>query len=132
MLIEANHGRGASFNRVCNNGAPLGRMEGNTFHSHGRFGTYMLNNNFPKKVDTSITKNGYFTDRNTCNGFTDTGEETGYPVAINNHFDYGNAFVGHYNGGDIQYKNHISIESLNLMYWKENKSFADKCSSFLS
>ena len=132
MLIEANNGRGPALNKVCNNGGILGRMEGNTFHGHGRFGTYMLANNFPKNLDYSVDNNGFLRNPETCNGFTASGDDNGRSTALDNHFDYGNAFVGHYGGGDIQYKNHISVENLNLIYWKESKSFADKCSALLS
>jgi len=132
MLIETNNGRGDALHRVCNSNNQIGRMEGNTFHSHGRFGTYMLGNNFPKSVDVSVENNGFLTDPETCDGFLDSGEDNGISTALANHFDYGNAFVGHYNAGDIQYKDHVSIENLNLIYWKESKSFADKCSAFLS
>eukprot|EP00957_Ditylum_brightwellii_P021843 1647746-Ditylum_brightwellii.AAC.1 len=69
-----------------------------------------------------------------CNGF-DTisgGVDHGLPAAIVNNFDYGNAFVGHYNAGDIQYANHASIENNNLIYWKETKNFANGCSAHIT
>jgi len=131
MLVEAGRGRGAAHNNVCTSNYPMGRFEGNTFHSGGRFGTYFLNNNFPKSsVDASVNSNG-FASSGSCEGFTISGKDVGLPTALSHHFDYGNAFVGHYNGGDIQYKDHMSVESNNLLYWKESKNFSDGCSSFL-
>lgn len=35
--------------------------------------------------------------------------------------DYHNAFVGHYEAGDIQYNGHQSYDNNNLIYWKETK-----------
>ena len=32
-------GRGESYGKVCSSDAKIGRIEGNTFHGHGRFGT---------------------------------------------------------------------------------------------
>lgn len=100
MLVDAGIGRGGAYDRVCTGRSPLGRMDANTFHSHGRFGTYMLNGNFPKHLDTSTVNNGYFSDKKTCDAFTQAGEDRGLSSALVNHFDYGNAFVGHYNGGE--------------------------------
>ena len=34
--------------------------------------------------------------------------------------------------GDIQYKNHASLNNLNLMYWKETKNFDDDCSAHIT
>ena len=45
--------------------------------------------------------------------------------------DYGNAFVGQYDLGDIQYAHHSSLDSLNLIYWKTTKNMADGCASHI-
>lgn len=45
--------------------------------------------------------------------------------------DYGNAFVGHYNAGDIQHQGHNAYSNFNNLYWKETKNFANGCSSHL-
>jgi len=42
-------GGGAVRGKECLNDQLIGRMEGNTFHGHGRFGTYILVSVFPKK-----------------------------------------------------------------------------------
>jgi hypothetical protein len=41
--------------------------------------------------------------------------------------DYHNSFVGAYHLGDIQFRDHHSQESSNILYWKETKNFADGC-----
>jgi hypothetical protein len=51
---------------------------------------------------------------------------------ISNHFDYGNTFVGQYGAGDIQYKNHVNIDNLNSIYWKETKTMQDNWSAHIS
>jgi len=116
---------------VCVNKQVLGYMAGNTFHSHTRFGTYFLNGNFPKNTDQSIANNGVNIDHDTCGDFTSSGSDNGVSVALANHFDYGNVFVGAYNLGDIQYLRHTAVDSNNLMYWKETKNFADGCSAHI-
>ena len=43
MLFDAGGiGRGESTGKVCEADAKFTRIEGNTFHGHGRFGTYTL------------------------------------------------------------------------------------------
>jgi hypothetical protein len=39
FLAEGSTGRGESYNKVCESASRLGRMDGNTWHSNGRFGT---------------------------------------------------------------------------------------------
>ena len=41
-------GRGESNGKVCESAAKLARIEGNTFHGNGRFGTYTLGANYAK------------------------------------------------------------------------------------
>jgi hypothetical protein len=36
----------------------MGRLEGNTFHGCGRFGTYVLASVYPKKIDRTVDTNG--------------------------------------------------------------------------
>jgi len=39
MLLSASgHGRGSNSDKVCEADSKIGRIEGNTFHSNGRFG----------------------------------------------------------------------------------------------
>ena len=123
---------------ICLSSAQIGRMEGNTFHSNGRFGFYIKGNNYPKITDRALDTEGMNEDLSYCNGFYDDnmyGEDRihdrGIPVAHVDTFDYGNAFVGHYNAGDIQYHRHASINNLNLVYWKETKNFANGCASHI-
>ena len=60
------------------------------------------------------------------------GSDNGKPAMFKNNVDYRVTFVGQYNSGDIQYKNHISFKNNNVMYWKESKNFQDGCSAHIS
>ena len=84
MLYEpgsfGGNGRGLARGRCCTRAEALGRMVGNTFHGHGRFGTYMLGDYFPKRTDQSVDANGLVTDRQTCSGFTADGASNGVPL----------------------------------------------------
>jgi hypothetical protein len=51
---------------------------------------------------------------------------------MSNNVDYGNAFVGGYNVGGLQYQNHISYNNLNNIYWKETNDFSDGCSAHIT
>ena len=122
MLLSAGgRGRGASYDKVCEPDASIGRIEGNTFHGNGRFGTYTLGSNYPKLTDQSIATDGHNIDQSLCEGFDDEGNTRGVSAAFQNNFDYHNAFVGHYMAGDIQYNGHQSHDNNNLIYWKETK-----------
>jgi hypothetical protein len=125
------NGRGHVDGLECPSLQQIGRLEGNTFHGSGRFGTYFLASTFPKRLDRNLERNG-LPDKNTCKEWTVTGEDTGLPISIINNVDYGNAFVGQYSSGDIQYRFHSSVDNLNLIYWKETKNFQDGCSSHLA
>lgn len=135
MFIDPNtdggQGRGPAKGNVCPASALYGRMQGNTFHSSGRFGTYTLNKNFPRNTDQSVENNGFMVNKSKCAGFLSDGSENGHSVALVDHFDYQNAFNGHYEAGDIQHNGHSSIDSDNLIYWKETKNFADGCSAHI-
>jgi len=124
-------GRGEAYNKVCESASRLGRMDGNTWHGNGRFGTYTLGFNYPKVTDQSATKNGYNTDKALCNPFDSTGETRGLPGSFVNHVDYGNAFVGHYSAGDLQHYGHYSTDNGELMYWKETKTFENGCGAHI-
>jgi len=39
FLAEGSIGRGEAYNKVCESASRLGRMDGNTWHGNGRFGT---------------------------------------------------------------------------------------------
>ncbi|CAF2558252.1 unnamed protein product [Rotaria sp. Silwood2] len=124
-------GRGQLSGLECLSFQRIGRLEGNTFHGCGRFGTYVLANVFPKKTDRSVDKNGLPT-LSTCREWTTNGEDNGLPATFMHNIDYGNVFVGQYNAGDLQYRFHTSIENNNLIYWKETKNFQDGCSSHIA
>jgi hypothetical protein len=66
----------------CTQGAVLGRMEGNTFHGHGRFGTYFLGNIFPKKNTLSLANHGGVGGSDECAAFNGEGEETGFSQVV--------------------------------------------------
>jgi hypothetical protein len=124
---------------ICLSASQIGRMEGNTFHSNGRFGYYVKGANYPKLTDRNLESNGINVNMSYCGGFYDDdmygdGRVTydrGISSAHIDTFDYGNAFVGHYNAGDIQYNRHTSVNNLNLVYWKETKNFANGCASHI-
>ena len=131
FLAEGSIGRGSAYNKVCESAARLGRMDGNTWHDNGRFGTYTLGFNYPKVTDQAVATNGYNVNKDYCAAFDANGTTQGQPGAFVNHVDYGNSFVGHYSAGDIQHYGHYSIENNNLMYWKETKTFENGCGSHL-
>eukprot|EP01097_Dermamoeba_algensis_P002778 TRINITY_DN2100_c0_g1_i1.p1 TRINITY_DN2100_c0_g1~~TRINITY_DN2100_c0_g1_i1.p1 ORF type:complete len:1249 (-),score=295.24 TRINITY_DN2100_c0_g1_i1:103-3849(-) len=134
MLYQAQGfpiGRGLVDGKLCPDNQLVGHTEGNTFHGHGRFGTYFLVSIYPKKTDRSIDFNGIVRDRGTCAAFDGDGNDRGVPHTIIGNVDYDNVFVGQYSLGDIQYRNHASLNNLNLIYWKETKNFADGCSSHI-
>jgi parallel beta-helix repeat protein len=97
MLLQAlGMGRGTDNNgKVCEADAKIGNWIGNTFHSHGRFGTYSLGSNYPKVTDQIVSADGHNTDLGLCYGFDSNGNTRGLPMAIIENLDYGNAFVGH-------------------------------------
>jgi hypothetical protein len=100
------------------------------YHSSGRFGTHGLNENFPlQNTGFSVATNGQTTD---CQSFKADGSDNGLMSMVSNNFGYGNAFVDHYEAGDIQYNGHTRFNNLNLIYWKETKSFADGCSAHIA
>ena len=66
-----------------------------------------------------------------CKPFDSYGNTQGLSSAFVNHVDYGNGFVGHYSGGDLQHYGHQSIDNDSLIYWKETKTFANGCGSHL-
>ncbi|GMI15001.1 hypothetical protein TrVE_jg10975 [Triparma verrucosa] len=138
MLYETNafggNGRQFSENKACTVFQPMGRIEGNTFHSHGRFGTYLLSSTWPKQHDLAalLANDGQkISDPNSCTGWTDDGTDRGWPSTLKNNVDYHNTFVGQYDAGDVMYENHFSESNNCLIYWKTSKDFADGCSSHL-
>ena len=128
---EGANGGGFADTKVCTRGVALGRVQGNMFHGHLRFGTYFIGDNFPKNTDQSLSNDGFMTDMSTCNGFLSDGSDNGLSSIIEDNVDWKNVFVGQYDAGDIQYKNHAAISTLNLIYWKSTKPFADSCSSHI-
>lgn len=133
MFNNAGNGRGPVNGEVCGGNVPLGLWAGNTFHSSGRFGTYLLNGNFPRQdTGQSIANNGTTNFSDDCAAYDWMGTDLGLSSVILNHFDYGNTFVGQYGAGDIQYKNSVNIDNLNAVYWKETKTFEDGWSAHIS
>jgi len=51
-------GRQTTLGKLCSNFQKIGRLEGNTFHNHGRFGSYVLADVFPKNVERNVASNG--------------------------------------------------------------------------
>jgi len=62
-------------------------------------------------------------------GFSVTGLDKGFSTIISDNVDYKNAYVGGYDFGDIQFRNHASFDCTELVYWKTTKVFADGCST---
>jgi hypothetical protein len=131
MSTFANGGRGFAEGRLCVDAQQFGRIEGNTAHGHGRFGTYLLGPNFPRHTQQSVASNG-FQNLSQCGGFDASGAERGAPQALWHNVDWRNKFVGQYDAGDIQYHEHTSVECANLLYWKTTKNSADGCAAHLS
>ncbi|KAL6070194.1 G8 domain-containing protein [Balamuthia mandrillaris] len=119
-------GRGTSAGKVCTINLPLGRVEGNTCHGHGRFGTYFVSSDWPRRVETSLDENGWTSQ---CDPFDDEGYSRGLPAVLSDNVDYHNTWVGSYHLGDIQFRNHIAIDNNQPIYHKETKNFADGCSA---
>jgi hypothetical protein len=120
----APNGRGTVQGKVCANNLPVGRFEGNVLHGNGRFGTYFVASSWPRRVTQSLSTNGFTSN---CQAFGPNGEDRGYPVALVDNVDYHNAFIGSYAMADVQFLNHRATDSLNLIYHKETKNFADGC-----
>jgi len=131
FLQGGEHGRGHVTNRVCCSSNRLGRFQGNTFHSNGRFGTYALGDNYPKETDQSVDRDGLNDNQDLCFGFDGDGNARGLAGAFIDHVDYGNAFVGHYMAGDLQHRGHHATENNNNIYWKETKNFKNGCGAHL-
>jgi len=126
------YGQGDAYGLVDTLFSQMGRLEGNTFHGHGRFGTYFLYY-FPKNnCISNISNNGYLINNVLCSAFTSLGENNGVSVAHIYNVDYSNAYVGGYNVNDLQYQKHSAFNNLNNIYWKETNNFADGCSAHIS
>ena len=90
----ASNGRGFAAGQQCAKSQRLGRIQGNTCHGHGRFGTYILGPNFPRATDESVASDGHVVDRSTCDGFTAEGADRGVSTAIGDNVDFDVVFVG--------------------------------------
>ena len=108
----------------------LGSVEGNTFHGHGRFGTYILQYYPEDNCIGDVNNEGFILNK--CQQFTSTGLDNGKAVVLKNNVDFDNTFIGGYSYGDVQYQGHIAVNNLNNVYWKETKNFADGCSAHIS
>ena len=75
---------------------------------------------------------GHNIDQELCSGFDTEGYERGFSASVVDNVDYNNAFVGHYEAGDIQYNGHHSYDNNNLLYWKETKNFNNGCSAHIT
>ena len=125
-------GRGHVLGQLCTEQQPFGRVQGNTCHGHGRFGTYLLGPNFPRSIDASVSTGGVILNRSSCDAFQADGTERGVSVVLADNTDYQVVFVGQYDAGDVQYLRHTSVNNNNLIYWKTTKPFTDGCSAHIS
>ena len=55
-----------------------------------------------------------------CAAFDGDGMARGEAAVVHRHVDWGNAFVGGYMYGNVQYSEHFSGASDSLLYWKES------------
>lgn len=124
----AGGGRGVSSGKVCVAHLPLGRVQGNTCHGHGRFGTYFVSGDWPRDVNTNLSMNGW-TSNEECTPWDAFGYDRGLPASIWDNVDYHNVFIGSYALGDVQFRNHVAKSSNCLIYHKETKNFRDGCSA---
>jgi len=122
------NGRGMVENEVCTQFTPMGRVIGNTLHGCGRFGTYFVDRNWPRHVNGRTIENNGITTLN-CPAWDAQGNDLGFPATLVDNTDYHNCFIGSYAMGDIQFSGHTFLDSVDLMYSKETKNFADGCSS---
>lgn len=77
----ASGGRGHAAGQLCVASQLFGRLEGNTAHGHGRFGTYLLGPNFPRPTRQSVATNGR-QDLALCGGFDAAGDDRGAPQRL--------------------------------------------------
>ena len=85
LFIQSNfhggNGRGFAEGLECTEHQGFGRVRFNTNHGHGRFGTYFLGPNFPRRLQQSIASDGH-TNLSTCGGFTPDGLDAGMPFRV--------------------------------------------------
>ena len=130
---SSRHGQQGAQGLVDTLFTPILRVEGNTLHGHGRFGSYILEY-WGKNASVcmpNLDHNGQLLP-NTCSGFTRDGLDNGGLHTFSGNVDYDNTFVGGYNVGNLQYQNHISHNNLNNIYWKESNDFADGCAAHIT
>ena len=86
LFIQSNFnggvGRGAVEGGLCTEMQPFGRVQGNTCHGHGRFGTYLLGPNYPRSIDATVQSNGVLIDVRSCDAFTADGSERGVSAVL--------------------------------------------------
>ena len=71
-------GVGLAAGRACPAQGAVGRLEGNTLHGHGRFGTYFLGNAFPRRPNASLASDGLvLPDDASCGAWTTEGLSSG-------------------------------------------------------
>jgi hypothetical protein len=99
--------------------------------THG-FVLFIVGGNFGKLTDQSILTDGHNIDKSLCKGFDSKGHTRGVASSIVSNVDFGNAFVGHYMAGEMQYVDHHSYHNNELMYWKETKNFDNGCSAHIT
>jgi len=130
MFYDFGVGRGGAWGKVDTRfSSDMGRLEGNTFHGHGRFGTYILVYSPKWGCVSNISDNGFLGEEAAewCRD-----DAVGRSVLLLNNVDYGNAFAGGYNMNDVQIRGHVALENLNNLYWKETANFADGVSAHIS
>ena len=115
-------GQGAAWGRVCSAHARLSTFRGNVDYAGPRFGLY-FDNNTPRKLQRN--PDGYLERQSSCDATNARGQDNGAACVVEDHVSWDNLFVGSYFLGDIQYKNLLSMDNNNGLYWKGSKNFAD-------
>ena len=116
-------GRNSAQGKVRPMHSRFGTIRGNVFHSNQRFGFYP-DSNYPRNLQ--YTEDGELSLAS-ASMFTEDGLDNGQaPYAVvEDGLDWHNDLMGQYALGDVQYRNHVSVNNLVNLYWKTTKNFVD-------
>jgi hypothetical protein len=90
--FDGGDGRGPVNGMLCTESQPFGRVQGNTCHGHGRFGTYVLGPNFPRPIGATVATDGVPAGSvgTSCGAFAADGSERGVTSYLADNVDYQN------------------------------------------
>ena len=96
MFYDFGGGRGAVSGQLCTNKQLLGRLDGNTFHGHLRFGSYILGYT-PKQIEQDVALDGLYPPQMTkdewCQSTDENGHDRGMHTMSQANVDYGSVFT---------------------------------------